>query len=235
MIRFSSTRHGGVSVPPFASLNCSYGVGDQPLAVAENRGRLKKELGLSVLLSARQTHGSVCFVAEERITEDLEVDGFDALMTSQVGVGLMIQQADCQAVTLYDPVCSVIAAIHSGWQGSVLDIIGKTVQVMTDRYNVSPEDIQAYISPSLGPCCAEFVNYLVEFPPSFLDFQVKEKYFDFWQISRMQLMQAGVEEKQIEIAGCCTSCSTDHFSYRRSCREEDGRTGRCATVIALTS
>ena len=233
MIKFSLKRFGGVSTAPYTSLNLSYGVGDVHVSVSENRRLMKERLGISILLSAGQVHGDRCYVTESSVSADLEVDGYDALMTDQPGLALMIQQADCQGVTLYDPGHSAIAAIHSGWQGSVQNIIGKTVEKMKTVYGSVPGDIEAYISPSLGPCCAEFVNYPLEFPSSFLDFQVKENYFDFWQISRSQLLTAGLKDKLIETAGICTSCSSDYFSYRRACREGDGRTGRCATVIAL--
>lgn len=233
MVTFSTTRHGGVSRFPFASMNISYGVGDNPHSVAINRGRIKKQLGIRSLLSAKQVHGDACYIADKILLNDLEIDGYDALMTDQIGVALMIQQADCQAITLYDPTHSAIAAIHSGWQGSVLDIIGKTVRTMSEQYGTSAVNVQATISPSLGPCCAEFINHTRELPSSFLAFQAKENYFDFWQISKMQLMQVGLKEEHIEIAARCTSCSSNYFSYRRACREGDGRTGRCATIIAI--
>ncbi len=229
----STDRHGGVSRPPYNSLNLSYGVGDESHSVASNRERLKRQGPFAHLLSARQVHGDAIFVAEEGLDEDLEVDGYDALMTDISGIGLMIQQADCQAVTLYDPTGPAIAAVHCGWKGSVTDILGKTVQAMKAFYGTKPSMLQATISPSLGPCCAEFINHASELPPSFLAYQVRENYFDFWQISRMQLLQAGVEGQNITISGCCTSCSADHFSYRRACRQGDGQTGRCATVICL--
>jgi purine-nucleoside/S-methyl-5'-thioadenosine phosphorylase / adenosine deaminase len=230
---FSSDRHGGVSHGPYRSLNLSYGVGDTSNSVSENRNRLKSRYSINSLLSARQVHGDAIFIANNSLTEDIEVDGYDALMTNFPGIGLMIQQADCQAVTLFDPIHSAIAAIHCGWKGSVLNILTKTVQAMQKHYNSSPADIQATISPSLGPCCAEFVNHPQELPPSFLAFQVKENYFDFWQISKMQLIAAGLTEQNIQTAGQCTACSPDYFSYRRACRDSDGRTGRCGTVIIL--
>ncbi len=165
---------------------------------------------------------------------DFEVDGYDALMTDQPDTALLIQQADCQAITLFDPKHPAIAAIHSGWQGSVLNIAGKTVRAMTETYNSSAVDIQARVSPSLGPCCAEFVNHPLELPDSFLPFQVEKNHFDFWQISKMQLIEAGLQEHNIHITGICTSCSGDYFSYRRACRNGDGITGRCASVIMMT-
>ncbi len=235
MITVSLKRFKGVSVSPYDSLNLSYSVGDDAVSVTENRRRVKEQLGIRTLLSARQVHGDSCYITRKLVSADLEVNGYDALMTDQSDLGLMIQQADCQGVTLYDPDCPAIAAIHSGWQGSVQNIIGKTTEKMIALYNSSPGRIRAHISPSLGPCCAEFVNHSLEFPPAFLDFQVKKNYFDFWQISRMQLLQAGLRDEHIKAAELCTSCSPDYFSYRRACREGDGCTGRCATVIALLS
>lgn len=230
---FSTDRSGGISNPPFKSLNLSYGVGDTVNAVTENRERLKGHLDIQHILSARQVHGDNIFIANNIPIEDIEVENFDALMTDIPRIGLMIQQADCQAVTLFDPVHSAIAAIHCGWKGSVLQILAKTVRAMQTKYNCLPANLHATISPSLGPCCAEFKNHATELPPSFLAFQVKENYFNFWNISEMQLMDAGLKKENISISGRCTSCSQDYFSYRRACREGEEQTGRCATVIVL--
>lgn len=229
----STNRHGGVSAAPYRSFNLSYGVGDNPALVARNRNLLKTHHAITHLLSARQVHGDAIFIAKDKLDKDTEVEAYDAIMTDIPGIGLMIQQADCQAVTLLDPTHPAIANIHCGWKGSVLNILAKTVRNMTYCYGSSPSTLHATISPSLGPCCAEFVNHATELPPSFLAFQIKENYFDFWQISRMQLIEAGLDEKNISIAGQCTSCSPDYFSYRRACRGGNGKTGRCATVISL--
>lgn len=230
---FSTTRHGGVSASPFKSLNLSYGVGDQTACVTENRKLIKTELAVEYLLSAKQVHGDTIYIAENNLSKDTEIEACDALLTNIPGIGLMIQQADCQAVTLFDPDHHAIAAIHCGWKGSVLNILAKTVQRMTDCYGTTPSTLQATISPSLGPCCAEFTNHATELPPSFLAFQVKDNYFDFWQISTMQLTEIGLMRHNVRIAGQCTSCSSDYFSYRRACRTGKGQTGRCATVICL--
>jgi len=176
---FSTDRTNGVSNSPYHFLNLSYGVGDSAEAVTQNRNLLKSHHSIHHLLSARQVHGESIFVANNSLNNDIEVDGYDALMTNIAGIGLMIQQADCQAVTLFDPIYSAIAAIHCGWKGSVLNILAKTIREMTKQYNSSPADLHVYISPSLGPCCAEFINHAKELHPSFLAFQVKENYFDF--------------------------------------------------------
>lgn len=227
---------GGVSRPPFASLNLSYGVGDSPEKVAVNRQRLKRCLGITQLASAVQVHGDRVLTAED-VGQDIEYEGADALVTNQRGVGLLIQQADCQAVLLHDPVREVVAAAHNGWKGSVLNIIAATVRLMRERYGSDPADLRAVISPSLGPCCAEFVNWRQELPASIRRHQIRENHFDFWAVSQEQLLAAGLRAAQIETAGLCTVCDQDFFSYRRAVREQGraGRTGRCGSVIALPS
>lgn len=227
------TRRGGTSSQPFASLNLSHGVGDDPASVTDNRQRIKQLLTVDHLISARQIHSNkICVINHIPPTE--EQDGFDALMTNLPGTGLMIQQADCQAVLLHDPVKKAVAAIHNGWRGSAGNIIGSTIKQMRQTYTTEPGDLIAAISPSLGPCCSQFINHARELPPDFLPFQVTPNHFDFWAISKKQLQEAGVLEANIDIAGICTACNRDFFSYRRSKKEGDGITGRNGSVIALS-
>lgn len=225
-------RRGGVSHPPFATLNISFGVGDDSERVQQNRQRLKQCLGVEYLVSAVQVHGDQVGIAED-IEQDSEFKGTDGLVTGQPGVGLLIQQADCQAVLLHDPAQGVIAAVHCGWRGSTLNIIGKTIAAMRDHFAVNPADLRAVISPSLGPCCAEFTNYQLELPESFHNYQVKPFYFDFWSISRNQLTEAGLQNKHIETTGICTVCNNNFFSYRRAVKQGSGVTGRNGSIIAL--
>ncbi len=229
------SRRGGVSGAPYTSLNVGVYVGDQPEAVAANRQMVREAMHIPALLSARQVHGQGVYCLTEPLSEDLEVDGFDALVTDITGVGLMIQQADCQAVLLFDPRLEVIAAIHCGWRGSVLQIIPQVVEVMTHKYGTLAAELQAVISPSLGPCCAEFVNFRSELPADFHEFMVRDNYFDFWKITRAQLTAAGVAEPHIQTAGHCTCCSDDYFSYRRATRQGGAQTGRNCSVIALAN
>ncbi len=227
------SRYGGVSKPPFDSHNISFGVGDNFDSVKSNRQAIKKYLKFDHLVSARQVHGNKVHVVNEPVDHDIRVDDCDALVTDIPRVGLLIGHADCQPVLLYDTVRKVVAAIHSGWRGSVVNIIAATISVMQQQFQTDPANLVAGVGPSLGPCCSEFVNHQSELPQSFQLFQVKENYFDFWQISNNQLEQCGVRKSSIFIAGICTSCSPDYFSYRRARRQGTGITGRNGTVIAL--
>jgi len=222
------SRDGGVSHDPFAALNVSYGVGDAPELVQRNRELIKQALGLKTLVSARQIHGDGVLVITDPLDQDQEYDGCDALVTNQVGLGIMIQQADCQAVVLFDPEKMVVANVHAGWRGSVANILARTVERMQEAFGCEPSRIKAAISPSLGPCCAEFVNFHLELPAAFHPYQATANHFDFWAITTMQLQTAGLDPEKITPAGICTRCNHDYFSYRRA-----ARTGRCATVAAL--
>ena len=234
IVHGSLTRHGGCSGEPFDTNNLSFGVGDNRRSVADNRERIIQKFGVTTLASAKQVHGdTICRVEKEEGNKEIRFEDCDAMLTNLAGVGLMIGHADCQAVVFFDPVKKVIAAAHSGWRGSVLNIAAKTVAAMEKDYNCRAGDIRAGISPSLGPCCAEFVNFRKELPPSFWKFQVKDNYFDFWQITRNQLQEFGIARENISASGICTSCSADYYSYRRACREGDGTTGRNGSVIAL--
>ena len=228
------TRRGGVSMPPYESLNASWSNGDSPGAVLENLTRIKNAIGLEKLVSSRQFHGdSINFIDKEsaRGLEErpplLIAPPADALATNLPGIGLVIKIADCQSIFLADPQSRIIANIHSGWRGSIRNIAGKTVNYLSERFGLNPAGTLATVSPSLGPCCAEFINYRIEIPEKLLSFQVRPTYFDFWAITRDQLTSAGIREENIEFSQRCTVCGkAEFFSYRG-----EGRTGRMATVI----
>jgi YfiH family protein len=220
-------RRGGVSRPPYDSLNVSFGVGDDPDLVRANRALLKQALTITTLVSARQVHGDRVLVVDAGPAEDIEADGYDALITKG-RAGLMIQQADCQAVIIHDPATPALGLAHAGWRGSVADIVGITVRAMTAAFGSTPAQLLAAISPALGPCCAEFVNYRQELPSWMHEFQVRPNYFDFPAITVQQLLAAGLRRENISKAGVCTRCNSAYYSYRRS-----RITGRFATVAAL--
>jgi hypothetical protein len=153
----------------------------------------------------------------------------DAMVTGAPGIALMVKQADCQAIMLYDPLKKVISNVHCGWRGNVSGLLSRVVHRMSDAFGCSPSDLRAAIGPSLGPCCAEFVTHREIFPEAFQPFMVRENHFDLWALSCWQLVEAGLKRENIEVARICTKCRTDLFySYRG-----EGITGRSATVVML--
>ena len=230
------SRLGGCSTGPFASLNLSFGVGDNPDLVHRNRQLVLRALGCGQLLSLGQVHGERVLAVKERPEEE-EYHGYDAVITNLPGLALLIQQADCQAVLLHDPVQKAIAAIHCGWRGSVVGIIAKTVASLVSSYGTNPSHLHAVISPSLGPCCAEFIHYQKELPSWMHAFEVVDTraHFDFWAISRKQLSEAGLPTAQVDTIGICTRCNRDYFSFRRAKLETGGICGRNGSLIGLAA
>ena len=178
-----------------------------------------------------QIHGTEIISLYERNLNNYDkIREADALITNIPGFALMVKHADCQAIILFDPVERVIANIHCGWRGNAEGIILKVVKRMESDFGCCASDIIAAIGPSLGPCCAEFISFKEIFPKEFRMFMQYDNYFNLWEISRMQLLKAGLSRDNIEIANICTKCNADLFySYRA---EKD--TGRCATVVMLS-
>ncbi len=251
------TRNSGKSRKPYNSLNVGFGVGDEDQNVVENREILSRCIGATDLIFMDQVHGTRVLVIAEDDAPFLPDDtknstesdsiavlnnasgGFDpdaeqglvgdALITNTPENFLVVQVADCQSILLYDPMVKVVSNIHSGWRGSINNIIGSTVQAMTTYFGCASSDIVAGIGPSLGPCCAEFINYKKEIPEKFWQYKGADNHFDFWSASLDQLCQAGVLSENIDLSRICTKCNTDlFFSFRG-----EGATGRFATLIGL--
>jgi len=227
-------RCGGASAAPFDSLNVSYGGGDDDGCVAENRDRIASWSGGMDLAVLHQVHGTRVHVAGPGADSDggsrrRPPPEADAVVTQTPRRALLVQVADCQPVLIFDPRRRVAAAVHSGWRGSIGNILGRTVAVMTDDFGCSPQDMVAGIGPSLGPCCAEFIHYRRELPEAFWKFRRGKHHFDFWAASRAQLIAAGLASAAIETGAICTRCHPHlFFSYRHA-----HRTGRFGAVIGL--
>ncbi len=238
--KFSEIRHGiltrnsGHSNKPFSSLNLSFNVGDNKNHVMQNRQIVSQLLETKDMIFANQIHGTQTLIFDKKNNPTLkQIDRLplegDSMITNINGLFLFIQVADCQSVILYDPEKKVVANIHSGWRGSINNIIGSTIERMQDTFDCRPSDIIAGVSPSLGPCCSEFINHETEIPAKFRQYKNDSNYFNFWEISRDQLHKTGVLKNNIQISQICTKCNPDlFFSYRG-----EAITGRFAGFIGL--
>jgi len=224
------TRHGGVSNPPYDTLNVSYTVGDRPEKVTENIREIQKVIKAEDVAHVNQSHGDdILVLGKNEFRKYEEVPFADAMITDVPRAALLVKQADCQGTIIYDPDRHVVAIVHCGWRGNVQNILGSVVVRMKEDFGCKESDLLAAIGPSLGPCCAEFVGYESLFPGMFERFMVRENHFDLWAVSCWQLRRAGLRKDNIEVAGICTRCRTDLFySYRG-----EGKTGRFGTVAML--
>lgn len=224
-----STRKGGVSEGPYATLNLGLSTGDEDENVWTNRWIFAEALGFTPerLALAGQVHGD----------DVLEIDeaglfrGYDGLVTDRAGLLLGITAADCAAVLLADPEAQVVGVCHSGWRGTASRISAKTVHAMRRR-GARPERLRAYISPCIsaehfevGPeVAAQFEAAYVAHPDG------GKPHVDLKAAIRNQLQEAGVPAGQIEVSPHGTAADTDtFFSYRA----EDGATGRMMGVVGM--
>ncbi len=153
-----TTRHGGVSQPPYDTLNLGLHVGDDPADVVTNRGLAAGAFGaeLDSLVFARQVHGAgSAFVGRAdagrgATAEDDAVADADVLVTTTPGVTLVILVADCVPLALVDPVAGVLAAVHAGWRGSAAGVVGAALDVMVER-GARPERVTAFVGPAVAP------------------------------------------------------------------------------------
>ena len=212
----------------------SLGQKDDPVRVKQNRDLIANCLSDSELVFVIQRHGTDVVVVDRKtiVYEEGAAGGApagDAIVTNSPQRLLVVQVADCQAVLFFDPVRRVAANAHCGWRGNIQNIIQKTIAVMTTRFGTHAGDIRAGIGPSLGPCCAEFINYKTEIPEKFWKYKTDARHFDLWSLSIDQLCAAGVMKENICMSGICTCCRNDLFySYRG-----EGETGRFAVAVGL--
>jgi YfiH family protein len=240
-----STRSGGASSAPYASLNLGADTGDAPERVAKNYEIVSSALGfnLAALVASQQVHGNQLAVIDDsfigRSTFAVEplLHGYDALATKKPGLTLMVRVADCVPVILFAPEQKMVAVVHAGWRGTLAGIAGVTVREMVLRHHADPGAIRAGIGPAIGPCCyrvqeavAGVFKRETEIYTAVFRESGGELFLNLWEANRLQLLQQGIPDCNIEVAGLCTACRPDlFFSYRG----EKGKTGRFGAFAGL--
>ncbi|MCC6174649.1 MAG: peptidoglycan editing factor PgeF [Chloroflexi bacterium] len=230
-----STRAGGVSTGPYASLNLGASVGDDEQAVMENRARLARTAGFAPerMVTTPQVHGcDVLVVDEETAPVALSVRA-DILVTRERGFLLMQRFADCVPILLADTHGRAVSVAHAGWRGTALDVAARAVEAITEL-GAEPADLHAGIGPSIGPCCFEVGEEVVAAFPDADGARSTgpngRPHLDLWEINRRQLVRAGVPPDQIEVLGICTRCTPDTYFSHRALGYPAGRFG---AVIGL--
>lgn len=242
-----SSRFGGVSKPPFHSLNVALHTGDCDESVIINRQLFCQGIGINSehIVTAQQLHTDHIAVVTKEAKgrgagsyEDA-IPNTDALITNVPGVPLMLFFADCVPVLIADPVQRAIGAVHAGWRGTVEKIAQKTILSMQSNFGTKPEDCLVGIAPSIGPCCYVVDEIVInKLKKQFNNWEelIKEAnekgkwYFDLWKANIHQLEEIGVKGSNLVTSGVCTACNHElFFSYRK----ENGATGRIGAVIVL--
>ena len=199
------------------------------------RSAVVEDINVSCLIIPNQSHEDkilaidkdFLLLPEEKQSELL--DGVDALITDLPDACISVKTADCVPILLYAPDKNVVAAIHAGWRGTVLQIAKKVVAYMTSHYDVQPSSVLAGIAPSISQDAfevgEEVAEAFAESSDQYLDLSevitynhnTSKAHINLWEANRQQLIKAGLESANIEVAGICTYSNTDIFySARRS-------------------
>ena len=222
-----TTRHGGVSPPPFDSLNLGRSTGDRPEAVTENRHRLLAALGLDSerLATAGQIHGAAVAVAAAAG----HYDGCDVLLTRTPGLALAVTSADCLPILLLAP--GAVAAAHCGWRGTAAGAPRAAMRALVAATGASPEQVQVHLGPCIRPCCYEVGPEVARrFPGASVTRAGASWRLDLAAAARLQFLDEGLSESAVADTGACTACPrAPYFSHRR----DRGLTGRLWGIAAL--
>ena len=226
---------------------------DEPAVVAANRRGFVDQVAGDVgfeLVTVRQVHGAVVRRAERGVGALATPDGKavlqgDGLVTSEPGLMIGVQTADCVPVLLADTTTRAVGAFHAGWRGTVARIVEEGVATMAQDFGSKPEDLIAAVGPSIGPCCfevgeeveAEFERAFPYARELFPQAAGGKPCVDLWEANRRQLLVAGVPAQAISIVGACTVCSRTEDGRRNffSHRAEKGVTGRMLNVIGVVA
>lgn len=227
----------------------AYSPASDPAATTANRQAFFSELGLDLasLTLSRQVHGNSVqtVVASDRGRgQPPDFDGFpdtDGLITAVPGITLGVIVGDCVPIVLYDPRKHVVAVVHAGWRGTV-SLIGKhAVEAMKAGYQCRPRTTLAGIGPSIGPCCYEVGDEVVD---AWMDSGIPDarhavisrdgrQYFDLWTANRYALLAAGIQRRNIEDSCICTRCGSNRYFSRRAAVAGDSRKGSQMMVAQL--
>lgn len=241
-----STKLGGVSKNEFTSMNLGFNRGDTRENVLENYCRLCRALNINIddLVASSQDHGTFIRCVDEKnkglgIFRKHDIDSVDGLLTNVPGVALVTYYADCVPIYFVDPKRKVVGLAHAGWRGTVGCIGRKMIYKMQEEYASSADDIICAIGPSIGRCCFEVDEDVMQKFSLIKDINIDNaskklsdgKYsIDLQNVNRQILISAGVNENNIHVANICTCCNSDIlFSHRQT----GGRRGTMVAVIEI--
>ncbi|MFC1545975.1 peptidoglycan editing factor PgeF [Pseudomonadota bacterium] len=229
-----SERTGGISPPPFNSLNLGYNIGDSRENIKANLTRLTEAAGFSERPhQTEQVHGVDHFICSG--SGSLHSDQADILISNEATSSIAVRTADCLPILMADPVNRIIAAVHAGWRGTAAGVAIKAVEQML-KMGAEQKHLHASMGPAIGPCCfkvdsdtAEALKISVH-GAGLATVYSPEPHPNLVAINRLQLQEMGLTEDHIEALDICSCCHPDRFySYRR----DHGTTGRHLAVVAL--
>ena len=196
------------------------------------------------VIQGHQVHGSRIAVIDRPDLTREDLEGYDAFICKLPGVAIGVRTADCVPILLYDPVRRVIAAVHSGWKGTVLKIAKKVITLMESDFGCKPSDLSVIIGPAIGPDSFQVGEEVVEkfrdagFPmPQVWSYRGSGDgspmsgghHIDLFRANEWILEQCGVLSGNIQVFEIDTYTDLSFFSARR----EGTACGRNINAIRL--
>ncbi|HLG19821.1 MAG TPA: peptidoglycan editing factor PgeF [Bdellovibrionota bacterium] len=233
-----STRQGGVSSGPYASLNLGWATGDDDDLVAKNYDLLAAALNTTPdrIFGVRQAHGAnVVLIRKSDSREEILRREADALISNDPNCFLSVRVADCFPILLIDEERKALGVVHAGWRGTMARVLTATLIAMHQEFGSRPGDLQVAIGPGIGPCCFEVSLGVASLFLSNLAVAGKEirqgeasSYLDLGAINLRLAMEAGVSKANTWRSPLCTWCEAETFySYRR----EGKQSGRMVGIV----
>ena len=226
---FSSMRKGGYSTGRYGEFNINRYCGDSDEAIRQNREALCRLLDITDdhLLMPHQVHKAEIAVIGEQL--DIDLEGYDALMTNVEDVCIGVSTADCIPVLLYDPRQRAVCAVHAGWRGTVMRIVEQSIARMTEVYGTNPADLIAQIGPGIHLESFEVGDEVYQafedagFPMEKISKKYEKWHLDLPECNRLQLIAAGVPDAHISVSPVCTYMQADTYFSARRLGIESGR------------
>jgi polyphenol oxidase len=233
------TRRGGVSPPPWDTLNFATSTGDDPAAVKENLRRAARALGVhrGRLYFLSQAHGVALRALQgDEVWDEVVQEVGDILVSAAPGVACGVRTADCVPVLIGDRRTGAVAAVHSGWRGVVQDAVGHGIAALQRLAGSRPEDLVAAVGPHIEKCCFQVGDDVAReleaassagSSASRPDGPGKAR-VDLRLVVRRQLEARGLAEATIEDVPGCTVCDRASF---HSHRRDGAASGRMLSAI----
>lgn len=183
------------------------------------------------VVQPHQTHGVEVAIVTDPLTAREQLEGIDALVTDVKGCAIGVRTADCIPVLMYDNSKGVVAAVHSGWRGTVSRIVSNAITVMSNEFGTDPADIHAAIGPGIGPDSFQVgEDVAMAFKDAGFDMERIWRFMgpraedgsmkgghhiDLYEAVRITLIDSGVPERNIQVAGIDTFVNSSFYSARR--------------------
>ncbi len=200
----------------------------------ENLKKLKSIFNLSEVIYVNQIHSNI--VIDYNGSEYIQNNDGDGIVTNLNNIAIGVFTADCVPVIMVDEEKKVIAAIHSGWKGTISNIVGEAIETMEVNYGSIPKNIRVFIGPHNKECCYQVSEELINMFKENIIFKNDEtihngRYLNLQRCIELQLLDRHVLQENIEYCNLCTYCNSDtkFYSYRR----EEDREGRMYSFVFI--